>query len=756
MLYKVLTCLSYFDRFGAEVKLNFRKKETHQSPFGGFCTIILVFVLTVIFTRGAIALIQKETFTISSNKVLNVDPPITQLQFSDFMMAFQADSPIANGTKRLFNFILTSYVQMIDENGNMTKTQTQSYNLEQCTISHFVEFDESNTYNKLLRDQLSDYQCLPLNYSLQIQGTYNSNIFQYGKIQVTICSSDDCYTSPELQQFEQLGYFNNSFKINTLILNRVPNLNMQSNYISYIYSDYYVQAKIGLETKTDVFLEQQQLSIEKSVIPGIKDLEVDSVFSLMDNKLQASSVFTSNITKVASFFIRLSQSEMHYYKQYYRFDELFSYVGGITQFLATILGYFILKYNQAGLQIKLANALYQFDMPEKKKGETVFSFESLVNKIFESLKSIEDVVSKFKTSAHRLITLTRLAGALKFPNQHVQQTDKVDEEIANQITLRLETQNDNLQSEKLQFSHESNQTFYLEQDKKKFLTLIIQLILESRKKLSFGVHFIAKQVSSSLKKNSKVNYQSQLFEKSRNMILRDMDILVIMSKVQEIEKIKHVIFNKTQRKVFNYLQKPVVCVKDKINQVKYDHNLIQNDLQHKRDDALRLTMSSKSQLGVRQKYNTEKKFKKLYEAYENLALSEDQDETEKIMNQRLLQLVEPTIQYSFNSLVEIERLTRQLRYNKKKRVATNVLKPKTFQIGSSNDIEEDGERNDDIDSFTLNGQKKDNLHKRSPQSLNVNRFKNFNNMQNSPRWLKDVKLNQVQSKQDLMDIEILF
>ncbi|CAD8169791.1 unnamed protein product [Paramecium pentaurelia] len=756
MLYKVLTKISYFDRFGAEVKLNFRKKETHQSPFGGFCTILLVLVLTVIFIRGAIGLIKKETFTISSTKILNVDPPITQLQFNDFMIAFQAENLIGNRTKRLLNFIFTSNVQMMDENGNMTKTETSSYNLEQCTIQHFVEFDQSNTYNKLLKDQLSDYYCLPLNYSLQIQGTYKSNIFQYGKIQVMICSTDDCYSTAEILQFQQLGYFNNSFKINTLMLNRVPNLNMESNYISYIYSDYYIQAKIGQETKTDVFLEQQQLSIEKSVIPGIKAIEQDSVFSIMDNKLQSSSVFTSNITKVASFFIRLSQSEIHYYKEYYRFDELFSYVGGITQFLATILGYFILRYNQTGLQIKLANALYQFDMPEKKKGEMVFSFETLVNKIFESLKSIEDVVSKFKNSAQRVITLTRLAGALKFTNQSVQQNDKIDEEIANQITLRLETQNENLKSEKCQYSHESNQTFYLEQDKKKFLTLIIQLILESRKKLSFGVHFIAKQVSGSLKKNTKINYQSQLFEKSRNMILRDMDILVIMSKLQEIEKIKHVIFNKTQRKIFNYLQKPVVCVKDKINQFKYDQSIIQSDLQHKREDALRLTRSSKSLLGVRQKFNTEKKFKKLYEAYENLALSEDKDETEKIINQRLLELVEPTIQYSFNSLVEIEKLSRQLRYNKKKRVATNILKPKTVKLGSQNDIEEDAEKNDEIDSFTLNFQKKDNFHKRSPQILTDNRFKNYNYMQNSKRLLKDVKLYQVQSKQDLMDQEILF
>lgn len=48
------------------------------------------------------------------------------------------------------------------------------------------------------------------------------------------------------------------------------------------------------------------------------------------------------------------------------------------------------------------------------------------------------------------------------------------------------------------------------------------------------------------------------------MILKDMDILVVMSKLQEIEKLKHILLNKTQRKVFNYLPKPVVCIKEKI------------------------------------------------------------------------------------------------------------------------------------------------------------------------------------------------
>ena len=46
------------------------------------------------------------------------------------MVAFQADNPITNGTKRLFNFIFTSQTQMIDENGNMIKTEISTHNLE--------------------------------------------------------------------------------------------------------------------------------------------------------------------------------------------------------------------------------------------------------------------------------------------------------------------------------------------------------------------------------------------------------------------------------------------------------------------------------------------------------------------------------------------------------------------------------------------------------------------------------------------------
>ncbi|CAD8126636.1 unnamed protein product [Paramecium sonneborni] len=778
MIQKFIQRVSYFDTFGAEVKLNFQKKETHQSPFGGFCTILMVVVLGIVFISGAINVIKQETFTISSNKILNIDPPLTTLNYNDYMIAFQVEDPIINGTKKLIDFIYTQYEQKLNENGTLNKIELYSLPLEQCTLNHFQDLNESTIYNKILKDQLKGYYCLPINYTLNLQGTYKSNTFQYGRITAILCSTNYCYSDSEIHQFQLQGYFNNSFKINTLILNRVSNLNLQSNYISYIYSDFYISAKLGLETKTDIYLEKQAMNIENSVVPGVQNIHDQHVFSLDENKLNPNTVYTANITEVASFYIRLSQSEMHYSKQYYRIDELISYVGGITKFLATVLGYFILKYNETGLQIKMANALYQFDMPEKKKGELVFSFQSLVSKLIDSMQSVNDVVQKFKQSAQRVIHMTRVATALKLPINSTQQYDQKEQENLSIHTHRVsiinhDAQYGNLKSEKsVDQTHENHHQPNLDKDKEKYLDEFIKKILDSKKKLSFGILFIVKQICDIFKRNNKTNYQARIFEKSRKMILRDMDILVVMNKLQEMQKFKYILFNKTQRKVFNYLPKPVVCVNENKQNCQEVRHLrdqsSENDLTNKKNDMLKLTSNSKSLLGGRQRFNTDIKYKRLYKAYESLALCEDnhnednqiqnsedgdKQNTDQSLNKRLLKMVEPTIQYSFNSLIELEKLSKQSR-SRRKRVIHPAMKNQMAQLDSQNEDGEDDNENE-IDCITLKGCKKDQYTKRSPNSLsNYNIKKTHNTIGSSARQHQEIKLTKVKSKQDLIDIEV--
>lgn len=72
------------------------------------------------------------------------------------------------------------------------------------------------------------------------------------------------------------------------------------------------------------------------------------------------------------------------------------------------------------------------------------------------------------------------------------------------------------------------------------------------------------------------------------MIQKDMDILAIMAKLQEIGKIKHIILNKTQRKVFNCLPKPVVTVNRSLlnDGESQNESIFVNDLEGKKDNML--------------------------------------------------------------------------------------------------------------------------------------------------------------------------
>lgn len=50
---------------------------------------------------------------------------------------------------------------------------------------------------------------------------------------------------------------------------------------------------------------------------------------------------------------------------------------------------------------------------------------------------------------------------------------------------------------------------------------------------------------------------------SKRMLDRDLDIVQILNKIKEIEKIKYTLFNQDQLTLFNYFPKPLLCLDEK-------------------------------------------------------------------------------------------------------------------------------------------------------------------------------------------------
>ena len=56
----------------------------------------------------------------------------------------------------------------------------------------------------------------------------------------------------------------------------------------------------------------------------------------------------------------------------------------------------------------------------------------------------------------------------------------------------------------------------------------------------------------------KMSYRQKLFIKAKKKALEEMDFFVILRKFQEVEKLKLILLNPEQRKLFNLLSKPMI------------------------------------------------------------------------------------------------------------------------------------------------------------------------------------------------------
>lgn len=65
-----------------------------------------------------------------------------------------------------------------------------------------------------------------------------------------------------------------------------------------------------------------------------------------------------------------------------------------------------------------------------------------------------------------------------------------------------------------------------------------------------------------IKRLYKNNPEAHLFHKTVSMIYNDTDIVTLLNKIQEIDKLKNFLMTENQIKVFNFTPKPVVKIQE--------------------------------------------------------------------------------------------------------------------------------------------------------------------------------------------------
>lgn len=96
-------------------------------------------------------------------------------------------------------------------------------------------------------------------------------------------------------------------------------------------------------------------------------------------------------------------------------------------------------------------------------------------------------------------------------------------------------------------------------DKKEFLEKEVKNILKRAKQINLTIKYFIYRLSCRKLFASENNV---LVEKACSRVEEDLDILVLLSRIKEVEKIKDILLDRRQQTLFNFFPKPVISAKD--------------------------------------------------------------------------------------------------------------------------------------------------------------------------------------------------
>ena len=119
------------------------------------------------------------------------------------------------------------------------------------------------------------------------------------------------------------------------------------------------------------------------------------------------------------------------------------------------------------------------------------------------------------------------------------------------------------------------------------------------------------------------NHGQKLFEKARRRAFEEMDFFMVMRKMQEIDKMKLLLFNQQQLQLFNLISKPMIFVEDHICE------------EIKNEERFKMAVMMEKSKGLNDKYEVQR----LLEYYKKL-----NENKENEIDQRLLVLVDRSLE----------------------------------------------------------------------------------------------------------------
>ncbi|KAL4470868.1 hypothetical protein ABPG72_016414 [Tetrahymena utriculariae] len=528
MSIKLKKTFQQIDIFGLNLAFRIAKEKNHKTWIGGIITVIISGLMLYQLQYLMQSLIQQESPSVVQQQNYVYQPELFSINPKTFSFAFGMQNSVG---VHFQNETIYKIIGIQQENHRVFNQTTNNYDLitvfkeikiSQCTSDHFQIEDVRNYFLKL---PFKNLYCISLEQSdLSIEGEFSALVFKQINLQVIECTQKNC-TDPQARQ----AILSNSRLAIYTSDNIVQVTNKDKPYQTVGKNLFWIYSTL-LESEIRYQIINNYLFTDKGIVTTHNT--TDRIVNYSSDRVQ---VYGKTTSRMFNFYIVYEKNkEIAYFRSYLKLNQALSQLGGIFNLFLIIGGLLSRPISQIELNRKLINKVFDFDdtqeITENLKKNQQKNVDSPQN-----LPKQTQVPKKQQLSPQRQ---SQLQGDLNYGGLNKKKKER-QKTIKNQADCNL---NENQQND---------------QDK-------------TKKKLNFTDYIMSIFGFFQRKKANK----SELIQISSDIIYNQIDVFNIINKLIEFEKLKNLLLNEEQLKLFDYLPKP------KLNQKEIKSN-IQNPQRRK-------------------------------------------------------------------------------------------------------------------------------------------------------------------------------
>ncbi|EAS07240.1 transmembrane protein, putative (macronuclear) [Tetrahymena thermophila SB210] len=576
---------SFLDLFGIPVQMMLSKNQKHKTAFGSLVTIIIVSIVCIYSFY-----ILDQCFQYSNPNIVSQDYLVQQ---PDEVVFDQKKYTLAMGIQdqNLAHFLDESIyyleVQLLEttktynETTNLydQKTVAESIKMERCTLDHF-QVNQTVDYFKQLK--FSNIYCFPLNFKMNLAGQFGAMQYKRLYIQVKSCEIN-CQNQTVIQQklsdvAFQLYYVNYIISPNDL-----------NNPFKPIGQNTFWQSGYSLFKNINVYFRKNTIRTDYGLISQEFQDDYRMIYS---NDRETLIKKTDN--KLYEIYIGLEKNKQsEYIRTYLKLFSAISQIGGIYNIFFLLGALICFPIQKISLYYKLIKSLYDF---KKNREEIRFQFlsdqdsisgdnqslnQKLIYPTFQNIQSfnlekkiIENdyaILNSFKASSNKkqkinipYVSKNKIKHKIQLENSEVtiQQPHSC---LINALNIEgFQEKNCNLRQKQYQqqqkFIKENQQNINYSSSIKYQLERIFAFLFQSSPNISFSIF---KMVKSQIQRKINLeNPYSKMINLSIESLKEQLDLSSILKKIQDIEKLKYLLLNQNQIKLFDSISKQTLYLSD--------------------------------------------------------------------------------------------------------------------------------------------------------------------------------------------------